>query len=351
VSPRLKRALKWAFLVVGIGVVVYLIREVGPLRVLETLLAAGPFMILVVLFDAGWFVSEVVSHRILLEGDAKKIPWPVFLRTQLITYVFLVLVPAGRAGAEVARATALKKYVGGGRAAAAATTAQAISLLANTAISIPCAVAIGIAVGFEHALTWLMIANGLVTLVAGSVILIVSRRLEIGRLLGKRIKKMVHVADAFDGALRVPRKRLIMATAVNVVGRVSQTIQYGIALLAVGGAFTFLGALLAQGVHLVGAFAGDFIPNQVGVVEGTYRVFADTLGFADDPAKAVSIALLARVSQIVLATFSLGTLAAWGGMRDLEAQAETALSGKHTDEIAAPDGQAPAATGTEAEVA
>jgi hypothetical protein len=326
VSPKVKRALKWAALVVGTGVVVYLIHEVGAERVLETLLAAGPFMFILILFDAGWFVSEVISHRILLEDDADKIPWPIYIRAQLITYVFMVLVPAGRAGAEVARATALNERVGPGRAAAAATNAQAISLLANTLISIPCLVSVGLVLGFEHALTWLMALNGLVTLVGGGVILIVARRLRVGRFLGKRIRRMVHVADHLDGALRVPRKTLAKAIAVNFVGRVSQTVQYGIALLAVGGAFTVGGALLAQGVHLVGAFAGDFIPNQVGVVEGAYRVFAGALGFADDPARAVSIALLARISQIVLATTSLGGLALWGGVDDIRAAAHAAAS-------------------------
>jgi hypothetical protein len=325
------------------------------------MIAAGPFMILVVLFDAGWFVSEVWSHRILLGEDVHKIPWQVYVRAQLLTYVFMVLVPAGRAGAEVARAAALKKHVGGAKVAAAATTAQAISLLANTLISIPCAFVIAHAVGPEHPLTWLMILNGIVTGVIGGVIIVVSRRLRLGRFLtartksasaraepegrtqsksplailriagsalGKRVQKLVHVADAFDDAVRIPRRRLFAAIGVNFLGRISQTVQYGIALVAVGGALSGYGALLAQGVHLVGAFAGDFIPNQVGVVEGTYRLFAGALGFGDDPAKSVSIALLARVDQILLASISLALLAAWGGTSKLRAEAREALRGE-----------------------
>jgi hypothetical protein len=167
-----------------------------------------------------------------------------------------------------------------------------------------------------------MALNGLVTLTGGGVILIVSRKLRVGRFLGKRIRRMVHVAEDLDGALRVPRSVLAKALAVNFVGRISQTIQYGLALVAVGGAFSVGGALLAQGVHLVGAFAGDFIPNQVGVVEGTYRVFAGALGFGEDPARAVSIALLARLSQIVLATVSLTGLAFWGGVTELSEAAK-----------------------------
>lgn len=50
---------------------------------------------------------------------------------------------------------------------------------------------------------------------------------------------------------------------------------------------------------------GDLVPNQVGVLEGAYRVFADALSLGDDPARAVSIALFARVSQIGIATLSM----------------------------------------------
>ncbi len=343
-SERVKRALKWALLAVGTAVVVYLVHEVGPEAVLETMLAAGPFMFFVVLFDAGWFVSEVFSHRILLGEDVKKIPWQVYVRAQLLTYVFMVLVPAGRAGAEVARAAALREYVGGAKVAAAATSAQAISLLANTLISIPCGLVIAHALGPDHPLTWLIILNGVVTGVIGGSIIVVSRKLRVGRFLGKRIRRLVNVADAFDDAVRIPRRRLFAAIGVNFLGRVSQTIQYGIALVAVGGGLSLYGALLAQGVHLVGAFAGDFIPNQVGVVEGTYRVFAAALGFGDDPAKAVSIALLARVDQILLASFSLALLAAWGGTSKLRADAREALSGGRAADLAGaePAGDAPA---------
>ncbi len=93
------------------------------------------------------------------------------------------------------------------------------------------------------------------------------------------------------------------------LGRAAQTAEYGVILLAVGGVLTPVSALVVQGIHLVGAAIGDFIPGQLGAVEGAYRAFASTLGFGADPARALSIALVARIAQIGLATLCLSAYA------------------------------------------
>ena len=74
---------------------------------------------------------------------------------------------------------------------------------------------------------------------------------------------------------------------------------------SVGGAATLHFALSAQGIHLVGAAAGDLVPNQIGVTEGAYRAFAHSLGFDSEPARALGIALLTRIAQIALAVTCL----------------------------------------------
>ena len=62
------------------------------------------------------------------------------------------------------------------------------------------------------------------------------------------------------------------------------------------------GAFLAHGIHLVGATAGDMIPNQLGVVDGVYKTFAPVLGFASAPARALSIAFVAHITQLLCAS-------------------------------------------------
>ena len=96
---------------------------------------------------------------------------------------------------------------------------------------------------------------------------------------------------------------------VCLVARSAQAVQYGVILHAVGGAASAHGALIAHGIELVGATLGDFLPNQLGVVDGAYRTFAADVGFASAPARAISIALLARVARLLIAATCLAVLA------------------------------------------
>jgi hypothetical protein len=91
------------------------------------------------------------------------------------------------------------------------------------------------------------------------------------------------------------------AIAFSVIGRLVQSLQYGVVLHAVGGIATPTAVWATQGTHLVGAALGDLVPGQVGVTEAAYGVFATTLGLGGQPARALSIALMARIAQVALA--------------------------------------------------
>jgi hypothetical protein len=95
------------------------------------------------------------------------------------------------------------------------------------------------------------------------------------------------------------------------LGRLFQTVQYGVILVAVGGSLGVLSALISQAIHLVGAGLGDLVPNQAGITEGAYWVFADALGLSSDPAAAVGIALVARFCQYLVAGAGLVAGLVW----------------------------------------
>ena len=42
------------------------------------------------------------------------------------------------------------------------------------------------------------------------------------------------------------------------------------------------------------------LPNRMGVTDGFFRAFAADLGFADEPARALSIAFVVRIAQLTL---------------------------------------------------
>jgi len=230
------------------------------------------------------------------------------VRSSFLYYCVLAIAPLGRAGAEVARGASFTPYVGAGRAAAAAANVQGAVLLANLFISTPCWIAVALTVGPGHLLAWLLLVNGVGTGVLGLVTLAIVRRSRVGTWLGAKVPRLARMGAELDSAVIAPKRDLAIAIAWCAGARTVQVGMYAAILAGIGASVTLLGTLVALGVHLVGAGLGDLVPNQVGILEGTYRVFADAVGLADDPARAMSIALVARIGQFVVAGTGLAIL-------------------------------------------
>jgi len=300
---------RWVFLAVGIALLAYVIRTVGPARILATLIGASVFMPLIIAGDLAFFICETFAYRAVLGPKVDSIPSGFFARTALLYYCVMVLAPLGRMGAEIARAAALSSHVGAGPVTAAATNMQGGVLLANCFVSVPALVAVIHVVGIDHPLSWLLTINAVGTGVLGLVTLLIVRKSRIGGWLGRRIPRLAALGADLDASAVVDRSRLVRSVAFCFAARLAQIAQYAALLAAVGATVTLGGSLVAFGVHLAGAAFGDLVPNQIGIMEGAYQIFADAIGMADDPARAVSIALLSRVSQIVIASTSMFVMA------------------------------------------
>jgi uncharacterized membrane protein YbhN (UPF0104 family) len=302
----LRRWGKWLLLLVGVVAVGALVRESGPERVGEVIVASMAHLPLIVLLEAAWISMDTFAVRALLGQHGKDAPWRLYLRSGIVAYSIMVLLPAGRAGGEVAR-----PHVGSARAGAAAARINGVTLAANALISIPCFLAVAAVVGPTDKLSLAVLGNAAVTGFLGLGILVVTRRSKVGGLLAKRFRSMVHWGPAFDEALRempaVPYRAILLC----FFGRFLQMLQYAVILHSVGGKLTFTSGLVTQGIHLVGAALGDMVPNQVGFNETAYRLFAEALGLAHDPARAVSIALVARLGQFFLAGACFAATALW----------------------------------------
>ena len=311
---RAKAVGRGLLLLLGIGAVVYLVRDAGPDLVLRTLSSAAVFLPFVALGEIGFVGMDVVSLRLMFGDRAKKVPALVWLRSAMMAYGIMILLPAGRAGGEVMRATNLAPYVGGARAAAGATVLQGVTMFGNALISVPCYIAVALASGPFDLLALLVGGNGLVTALLGSMLLFGARFSKVGGWLGKRIEALGSHGTEFDSSLHEMPSAPFGPIMAAVLGRVSQSMQYGVILLAVGGTLTVGNALLAQAIHLVGAGLGDMVPNQAGITETAYRLsasFGPTLGLHDIAAQMISIALIHRIVQFSMACFSLVVGAFW----------------------------------------
>lgn len=319
----LKTIGRWLLFVFGVGGLVYLVHDAGPEAVWTTLLGAGVFIPFIMLCEIGFVGMDVVSLRLMFGERARGVPLTVWLRSAMMAYGIMILLPAGRAGGEVMRAANLAPYIGGARAAAGAALLQGVTLWGNTLISIPCYLAVAAASGPTSTLALLVAGNGVATGVLGSVLLFGARMSRIGGWLGRRVKALANHGAHFDESLKEMNAVPTRPIAAALGGRLFQSLQYGLILLAVGGALSIGTALVSQAIHLVGAGLGDMVPNQMGITEGAYRVFLDYLPALTE-AQAIGIALVHRVCQFLLAGTSLAIGALW---RPAEASDEASAIG------------------------
>ena len=235
--------------IAGLGLIVH---GIGLAVVTRTLAGAARGFPLVLALEVAQLACTMRALRSLYGPAGRAVPAAQLVRAGLIGYAVMGLVPAGRAVAEVTRASLLARYVGAGRAAAAAGRMQAVALLANALVSVPAALAAWLAVGTS----WLPLAiagNFLVTLVLGAGVLVTARRSRIGAWIGRCVPSARGFGEDLDEALErepmVPRAAL----AWECGGRGLQVAQNGVIIASIGGALRLGSALSSEGIHLVGS--------------------------------------------------------------------------------------------------
>jgi hypothetical protein len=291
--------------VLGLGLAAWLIRGVGIDRIGAVLSDAKGFVPVILLLEMVLVCTDVLALRALLGPSAQRITTAVWIRSSAIAYASAVLLPAGRAVGEAMRVTALAPEIGAPRATGAASRLQITVLYANAAISIAILAEIATKGEATGPLAIAIIINAALCALLATLLLALVRSKRFAAWLGRRFRGFVE-AHSSPNELPAPQGAPARAFGFAFLGRLIQAVQYGVAVRAVGGATTVHLALSAQGIHLVGALAGDLVPNQIGVTEGAYRAFAHALDFDAEPARALGIALLTRIAQIGLAVLCLG---------------------------------------------
>ncbi len=305
--PRIvvsKRTLgRIALACVGLALVVYLVRDAGPDRVARVLWQAGRWLPVIFALEVFQAFGDFVSLRFILRERWEQVPARTWVRACSMAYAMMILLPAGRAAGEVTRATLLSKHIGTPRAATASTFLQAAYLSANGVLSLVACAVVASRFGMRSPLALLLAGNALVQSFICTGLVAILRHDRAGRWL-ERMRLRIFPRARQSAPLEPQARRTLPWAAAGwcVVSRSAQVLQYGVVLLAVGGVATPRNAFIAHGVHLVGATLGDIMPNQLGIIDGAYRTFASDLGFADAPARALSIAFVVRMGQLMLAS-------------------------------------------------
>ncbi|HYO52715.1 lysylphosphatidylglycerol synthase transmembrane domain-containing protein [Archangium sp.] len=308
VRARMRAVLRPAFSVLGVALLVLLVQDVGTEELGKVLSRAAPWLPLVLALEAARLWLDAVATWVAYGSRTRDVPFRSMIRAQLISAAVSNVAPAGRAAGEATKAALLSPYTGGATAMAAAATSQAASLVSGGLISIPCALAAYLLTGAS----WLTLALGVHTVVlvlVGLGMRAGMRARKLGAWLKQRFHRFAPHTETFqesarDGGLLPTRP--IVAT---FLGRTLQVVQYGTLAVAVGIDTTAVEALVAQGLNLVAMAVGALVPGQFGVSDGAFAMSARAFGTTT--AKAMSIALLTHVMQVLFVLVGSLTPLVW----------------------------------------
>jgi uncharacterized membrane protein YbhN (UPF0104 family) len=253
------------------------------------------------------------------------VPIPRLFMGQLVAHAMLNVAPGGRAAAEVTKAALIAPWVGGAEAAGAATMMQAATFVGVGLMSAACAAGAWATSG-TSTLFWLLLANValLLTLGVGMRVLLRSPR-AVGWMIRRLPERHQHL-ERFRDAARAGDLFAFQPAFFLFLGMGCQVLQMRVLAGAVGATATMAGAFAAQGVHLVTASLAQFVPGQLGAREAAFALAAQTLGTT--PARAATMAIVAHLSQLALASIGFVTLLAWRRRARPHPPAATPLAGR-----------------------
>lgn len=300
-----------AFGFFGIAAIVWIVVEIGAGRVAGALARFAPWAPFVFALEGARIGAEVWSTRTLYGRAGRSVPIGRLVRAVLMAYPVTLLAPAGRIGGESLKALLLADAVGAPRAAAAAVQLQALPLLAQFAVSVPC-LAVAAWVWGASAFTLAILVQMLTALGLATFVLVAARTTHLGRVVGR-------VSERFQTAThRVQEELGRMGTfsrgafAAQLVGRCLLSLEVVLLARAVEVPRGLAGALLTLGVHFVGQAAGDLLPAQLGTIDGAWAMAAEPLGAPS--ASLVAAALVFHATQLSWA--GIGVMAAfWRAQR------------------------------------
>ena len=257
----------------------------------------APLMFPVVVALQALVVGFESYALLLLYGPRRhQIPMREVFRSSMFSFAVVVVFPFGRAVGEAARAAMLSRYVGSPLAAAAAAQIQAVTLLGNALISIPCAVAAYQIVGTGW-LFWAVLGHFAVSALLATGVIVAGRYAGLVKKFGRFFPGGEEWGSKVDAHLKGDQRQIAVPLLFVLLSRLVDTLQRMVLLVAVGGTFGLLQGFASEGINLVAASAGDAIPGQVGIIEMGYSLAAQVLNLSRS--NAVAMGLLFHLAVLV----------------------------------------------------
>jgi hypothetical protein len=284
------------FALAGAAAVVLLVRQVGLRELGVLLLRALPWIPLLLLLEAARIASETYGTRATFGDQADRLDLPSWIRMHLVANAALVVLPAGRAICEGIKIATLSRAYGAPRAAGYITVQHSMTMLALAIISVPCAVAAYLVTG-ASLITFAILGHLALCAFGAFALQVAARRAMVPKIAAKWFVHSPGAVTQYRDTVRA-LPWIAPRTLVGKVGnRVLQALQFAIILHAIGADTSTIRAFLSDGVNLVGSALGEFMPAQVGAMDGSFAVAAKALGIT--VAMSMALANLARIVQLV----------------------------------------------------
>lgn len=305
-----------AFAALGVALLVALVVRVGVEALRASALDVLPMLPLAFLLEALRIGCDAWATRLVLGARGASIPTRVLFEAQLVGHAVMNVFPAGRSASEAAKASLLHRYVGAAEAVAMGTANQANVLLSSAVFSLGCALAAGV-MGLDARLVVAIVVHFVVLFASGVGMRLASTHPRIEAFFIARFPKLGHALARFAESSRGTPLVALGPLAVMMLGRLAQTLEYGLLARAAGLAIGPLGAFAVQGTNLVAAAVGVAMPGQVGSAEAVFALAAEALGTTE--ARAMTIALAAHAVGLVWVVLGLVRLASWRASRGPDA--------------------------------
>jgi hypothetical protein len=295
------RAVTWfriALGVAGIVLLVALVRHVGAEVILAALRPAVRWLPILCALELARIACETLGSYLAFGSLASRIPRATLFRAHVIGISLASLAPAPRVVNEAIKVGLIAPFVGAPAATSVGFINQAATLIAVGLFSIPCGAAI-LALQRPGAPVWVWasLVHAAVLVATGLGLQAVTRADAPGRLLARTLPKLAARAEAFRELASETGLWAAGPTCALMLGRCVQVVQLGVAARAVGIDAGILGAMAAEGVHLLASAVGVLVPGGLGTTDGAFTLAADVL--STTPARATSLALLMRCVQII----------------------------------------------------
>ncbi len=317
------RRLRLAFFLAGAALFAFLVREIGPGRILANLRSTGWLLVPIVLLYAVVYACYAGAWHLIMAHEPRR---PSFARTWLISvssFAINYVTPLMQIGGEGFRGTAVAPWLGARRATGSVVTYYLLHALSNMLVWL---LAVGLTLALyvrdpRLALGFAVLGLGIALMAAfilarhrGGLFadaLALLERLPFARPLARRLAARKDTLLALDEQIADlylrDRRRFLLALALDLAGRLVGVLEFVLIGRGMGIAVGYVPALAITGLGAFVINALSFMPLEMGAKEGgLYLIFA-LLGLS--PALGVSAAIVMRLRELAWIATGLGLVA------------------------------------------